>query len=68
MTEKLDSTHTALVNPRAYWLPITDKTPRGVKCFLANRSAKSATTGTVATEEKFFTHYFPLPVFNPNEE
>ena len=68
MTEKLDSTRTALVNPKTYWVPITDKTPRGVKCFLANRSAKSATTGTVATEEKFFTHYFPMPVFDPSEE
>lgn len=67
MTEKLDSTKTALVNPRAYWLPITDSTPRGAKCFLVNRSAKSATVGVVGGNEKFFTHYFPMPVFDPNE-
>lgn len=66
--EKLDSTRTALVNPKAYWVPITDKTPRGAKCFLINRPAKSATTGVVGTEEKFFTHYFPMPVFDPDEE
>ena len=68
MTEKLDSTRTALVNPKAYWKPITPETPRGVKCFLINRPAKSATTGVVGTEEKFFTHYFPMPVFDPDEE
>jgi hypothetical protein len=67
MTEKTDSTGTALVNAEHYWKPITGSTPRGVKCFLINRAAKSATTGTVATEEKFFTHYSPLPVFDPNE-
>ena len=67
MTEKIDSTGTTLVNAERYWKPITGLTPRGVKCFLINRAAKSATTGTVATEEKFFTHYFPLPVFDPDE-
>lgn len=66
--EKLDSTRTALVNAKAYWKPITAGTPRGARCFLANRRAKSATTGTVGNEEKFFTHYFPMPVFDPNEE
>ena len=66
--EKLDSTRTALVNTKAYWKPITGGTPRGARCFLANRRAKSATTGTVGNEEKFFTHYFPMPVFDPNEE
>jgi len=64
--EKLDSTRTALVNPKAYWVPITDKTPRGVKCFLINRAAKSATVGTV-DNSGFFTHYHPMPVFYPNE-
>lgn len=67
MTEKIDSTGTTLVNAKCYWKPITGSTPRGVKCFLINRAAKSATTGTVATEENFFTHYFPLPVFDPDE-
>lgn len=67
MTEKLDSTKTALVNTRNYWLPITDSTPRGAKCFLINRQAKSATVGVVGNDEKFFTHYFPMPVFQPDE-
>lgn len=66
--EKLDSTRTALVDAKSYWKPITPSTPRGAKCFLINRRAKSATTGTVGNEEKFFTHYFPMPVFDPNEE
>ena len=68
MTEKLDSTRTALVDSKAYWIPITKDTPRGVKCYLINRPAKSATIGMVGTEEKFFTHYHPIPVFDPQED
>ena len=66
MTEKLDSTRTALVDSKAYWKPITESTPRGVKCFLINRAAKSATVGTVDASG-FFTHYYPLPIFDPRE-
>ena len=65
--EKLDSTRTALVDAKSYWRPITESTPRGAKCFLINRRAKSATTGVV-DNSGFFTHYFPAPVFDPNEE
>lgn len=65
--EKLDSTRTALVDAKSYWRPITPSTPRGAKCFLINRRAKSATTGVV-DNSGFFTHYFPAPVFDPNEE
>lgn len=65
--EKLDSTRTALVDAKSYWRPITPSTPRGAKCFLINRRAKSATTGVV-DNSGFFTHYFPVPVFDPNEE
>lgn len=65
--EKLDSTRTALVNAKAYWKPITAVTPRGARCFLINRRAKSATTGVVDNSD-FFTHYFPMPVFDPSEE
>lgn len=66
MTEKLDSTRTALVDAKSYWKPITKDTPRGVKCFLINKAAKSATVGTV-DNAGFFTHYHPLPVFDPSE-
>lgn len=65
--EKLDSTRTALVDAKSYWRPITPSTPRGAKCFLINRHAKSATTGVV-DNSGFFTHYLPVPVFDPNEE
>lgn len=67
MIEKLDSTRTALVNPNSYWLPITPSTPRGVKCFLINRKAKSATVGTI-DNSGFFTHYHPMPVFNDDNK
>lgn len=66
MTEKLDSTRTALVDPKTYWKPITSDTPRGVKCFLINREAKSASIGTVDSSG-FFTHYHPMPIFDPQE-
>ena len=66
-TEHLDSTRTAMVDRERYWKPITPDTPRGAKCFLVNKAAKSATVGTVGTAEGFFTHYYPMPVFDPNE-
>ena len=68
MTEKLDSTKSALVDKDAYWKRITPDTPRGKKMFLINKTAGSATYGSIAGNEKFFTHYFPLPVFDPNED
>ena len=67
MSEKLDSTRTALVNKETFWKPITPQTPRGAKVFLINKAAKSATVGTIGGGEGFFTHYYPMPTFDPNE-
>lgn len=65
---KRDSTALALVHKKLYWLPIQPSTPRGLKCFLINRKARSATIGTVSNNESFFTHYFPIPTFARDED
>lgn len=65
---KKDSTSLALVHKKLYWIPIQPSTPRGLKCFLINRKARSATVGTVANNESFFTHYFPIPTFARDED
>ena len=65
---KRDSTALALVHKKLYWLPIQPSTPRGLKCFLINRKARSASIGTVANNESFFTHYFPIPTFARDED
>lgn len=65
--EKMDSTQQALVETTTYWKKITPATPRGIKCFMINKPARSAVSGVLKPDDTFFTHYYPMPVFDPNE-
>ncbi|ASS33942.1 hypothetical protein FDI24_gp165 [Acidovorax phage ACP17] len=67
-SHKFDSTRSAVVNPKSHWLPIDKNTPRGCKVYVIRRPAGVATTGVVASDETFWTHWHPIPTFNPEEE
>lgn len=58
-----DSSRTAVVDRRLVYKKIDENTPRNQKMILINRNAGDATTGTLTHGDKFYTHWFPLPVF-----
>ena len=70
MTEniKQNTAKTALVDKAYHWRKITAQTPRGVKLQLINSPAGVACHGSLGTEPGFWTHWCPLPTFDPNEE
>lgn len=65
---KLDSTGTAVVEPKNRWLRINANTQRGATMLLINRNAGRATLGQLGTGDTFFTHWYPVPTFDDGEE
>lgn len=62
-----DSSRTAVVDRRLVYKKIDENTPRNQKMILINRNAGDATTGTLTHGDKFYTHWFPLPVFGDDD-
>jgi hypothetical protein len=61
MTEhKINTARTAVVATKAFWIPIDENTPHGVKMFLINKASGSATIGSLGAKELFFDHWFPM--------
>ena len=63
MTHHLSSDGAAVVTPQAHWLPIDNKTPRGVKMMLISEAAGVASIGIHLASGTYYTHWHPLPVF-----
>lgn len=63
MTVRPSSDRKAVVDTAAKWKPIDEATPRGRLCLVINRQAGSAKVGQVSTQEDYWTHWYPLPVF-----
>ncbi len=64
MNHKLTYDGAALVAPGNKWIPIGQDTPRGVKLLLISRKYRSAALGMYLPDDKFYTHYYPLPTFD----
>lgn len=60
---KTDSTKAAVVDEAYHWRPITSDTPRGQKLQLIHRPSGVAIYGVLATDDKWLTHWAPLPTF-----
>lgn len=67
---KTDSSASAVVDQDYYWLPIDSNTPRACKLQLINKQAGVAMYGVLGynnEDEKFWTHWCPLPKFKEVE-
>lgn len=60
---RLSNDRMAVVAPDIHWLPITEDSPFGRKCFLIRKSAGAATTGQLPRPGGFFDHWYPMPTF-----
>ena len=58
-----DNTRAALIDRGYHWQEITPQTSKGAKMQLINRKAGVAVYGTIGSNEKYFTHWAPLPTF-----
>ena len=56
----------ALVNKASYWIPVDRLTPIGSKCLLIVKADRNACLGDYQQKSPW-THYHPLPSFDPNE-
>ena len=64
-----DSTGAAVVDSTLFWRKIDANTPRGVKVLRINRpSGVAGAPGVIKTNEDWYTHWHPMPVFDPAEE
>ena len=68
MTHKLTADGAAAVNPKVKWIKIDENTPRGCKLQLISKKYGVAQTSMYLPTDDFFTHWFPLPTFDENEE
>jgi hypothetical protein len=60
---KITADGAAAVAPDCHWIPIGPDTPRGASMWLINRRSGVAQKGHYDPNDKFFTHWFPLPTF-----
>jgi hypothetical protein len=68
MTIKLSTDRKAVVDTDLHWIPVAkEQPPRGAKVQLIDRKLGSATSGTWYPGNSW-THWFPIPTFNPNED
>ena len=67
MTHKLSSDGAAVVAPDVKWLRIDNRTPIGCRMQLIDRSQGVAYT-RVHQRCDGFTHWFPVPTFDKDEE
>lgn len=58
-----DSTKAAVVDERYHWRLIDKHTPRGLKLQLINKRYGVAQYGTLSTDDRWYTHWAPLPTF-----
>lgn len=64
-----DSTGAAVVDRAYFWKKIDKDTPRGQKVQRINRpSGAVGVPGTIKTNEDWYTHWAPLPTFDPSED
>ncbi len=67
-TVQVKSDSKVAVNPDIYWIPVTHpSTPRGVSVWVIDKRYGVATRGII-TSETTWTHWYPFPKFNPNEQ
>jgi hypothetical protein len=64
MTHKITADGAALVAPENKWIKIDATTPRGVSLLLISEHYGVAQKGLHYPNDKFFTHYYPLPTFD----
>ena len=62
-----DSSRSTVVDRNLIYKKIDENTPRNQKMILINRNAGVATTGALKQGDKFYTHWFPLPVFGDDD-
>lgn len=60
---KLNNDRTAAVSTDAYWMPIDNDTPRGVKLMLISKAYGVAQIGIHFASGTFFDYWHPLPKF-----
>lgn len=59
-----DSSQTVLVDRNNFYIPIDKNTPRGVKCILIRKESGVGVIGELnKTNDSFFDHYSPMPIF-----
>lgn len=58
-----DSTKAAVVDELYHWRLIDQHTPRGQKLQLINKRYGVAQYGTLSTDDRWYTHWAPLPTF-----
>jgi hypothetical protein len=68
MTHKIDSTGTAAVATDYYWIPIDKDTPSGATMWLINKASGVGQKGRHNPADKFFDHWFPLPIFTKDDK
>jgi hypothetical protein len=65
MNHKLNSSKTVAVSIDTYWIPIDEKTPKGVKLQLLSIGGV-AQYSVLQQDTSFFTHWCPVPK-KPND-
>ena len=68
MTHKIDSTGAAAVATDYYWIPIDKDTPSGATMWLINKASGVGQKGRHNPADKFFDHWFPLPIFTKDDK
>ena len=68
MTHKLSSDGAAVVAPEFNWLPIDERTPRGVSMLLINKASGVLQKGQYTSDETFFDHWAPNPTFKKDKQ
>ena len=61
MNHKISSDGAAAVAPEFHWIPIDERTPRGVSLLLYSEAAGVLQKGQHTSSDKFFTHWAPCP-------
>jgi len=60
---KINSDGAAVVNYDLHWIPIDDKTQRGVKMMLISDQYGIGQISFYSPTDTYFTHWHPLPTF-----
>lgn len=68
MVHKITADGAAAVSPGIKWIPVSQDTPRGVKLQLISKKYGVAQSGIYSPNDKFFTHWAPLPTFDKEEK
>ena len=68
MTVEFNTERSVAIDRDTQWLQIDERTPRGVKLQLINKTAGVAHYGQLQRGDTFYTHWFPLPTFNKDEQ